>query len=450
MSSPTENTADSTSLLEENLLLPDSPVKKRSNVAEIWIWARNWTEDGIGVALAFILFTITSITAQYGVDISNSYAKDSQWPFGAVFIGLGVTIIAHRVLGKPCNIEAYCVVMVIAVVARAIGYYKDLANSGLSASLWAILIGILCRYLGLNLKDKGIFSGEFFVKIGVTLLAMDFTSIVTIGLPGLGVAWADTLIVLTIGIFIAVKISGFDLKDAIVIAGATSICGSSAATALSSSIHEKNYKDETARTIIAIMGVFNSPLMPLMPLLKTIGHINPVVIGGWIGGSIDSTGQVTASAQMGGDKVLKSAIIVKMAQNILIGPLCLLFTAYFQGSFQPNILISKFPLFVIGFLITSTITTIILNTSTTEYISYDLKDLIINNTWCVSEWLTLIGFAVIGLEIDIKSFFSKRNIAQQRILSVYLIIQCIDICTTFGWSYLMFYNKHINDDDSDE
>ena len=30
MSSPTENTADSTSLLEENLLLPDSPVKNEA------------------------------------------------------------------------------------------------------------------------------------------------------------------------------------------------------------------------------------------------------------------------------------------------------------------------------------------------------------------------------------------------------------------------------------
>jgi uncharacterized membrane protein YadS len=59
--------------------------------------------------------------------------------------------------------------------------------------------------------------------------------------------------------------------------------------------------------------------MPLMPLVKTLGHVNPIVVGAWIGGSIDSTGQVTASAQMGGNTVLKTAIIIKMAQNILIG-----------------------------------------------------------------------------------------------------------------------------------
>ena len=81
----------------------------------------------------------------------------------------------------------------------------------------------------------------------------------------------------------------------------------------------------------------------------------------YIGGSIDSTGQVVASAEMGGEDVLKTAVIIKMAQNILIGPLCLFFTGYFHGSFQPSILINRFPLFVVGFLITSTITTIVLN-----------------------------------------------------------------------------------------
>jgi uncharacterized membrane protein YadS len=236
------------------------------------------------------------------------------------------------------------------------------------------------------------------------------------------------------------------LKDSVVIAGATSICGSSAATAISASIHEKGYKDEVCRLIIALMGVLNSPLMPVMPLFHTQLGINPAVIGAWIGGSIDSTGQVTASAQMGGNDVLTSAVIIKMAQNILIGPLCVAFTTYFQRAFQPKTLIDRFPLFVLGFLFTSLIVTIVLETPATND---GLQNNIIENCWTVSEWMTLIGFACIGLELDIRHFLQKENRDQLRVLWVYLIIQSIDIGTTFAWSYLLLNNvSYSTDDDS--
>lgn len=405
-------------------------------------WFCAWTEDGVGVAIAFVIFACGLAISATGHDLSSGYAKYSQWPVGGAILGLLIIYSAHRILKKPFSPSPYFSVILIAIIARSIGNYSDLSNAGLGASLWAIFLGILCRYFGMEF-GKSIFSGEFFVKIGVTLLAMDFTSIVSIGLPGLLVAWVDTLIVLSLGTLFAVKIMSFDLKDGIVVAGATSICGSSAATAISSSIHPPDFNDKVSKAIIAIMGVFNAPLMPIMPLLKTLGHINPAVVGAWIGGSIDSTGQVVASAQMGGDVVLKTAVIVKMAQNILIGPLCLFFTGVFQDSFQPRILLSRFPLFVVGFLMTSTVVTIILNTSSPS----DLQDLAISNSWTISEWITLLGFACIGLEIDIHRFFDKEN-GHSNVFKTYICIQTLDLLTTFGWAYLVFHNHHNNDDDT--
>ena len=254
----------------------------------------------------------------------------------------------------------------------------------------------------------------------------------------------DTIIVLTFGVMVGVYFMGFTLKDSVVIAGATSICGSSAATAISASIHPKGYKDEVVKTIIALMGVLNAPLMPLMPLIARSMKVNSVVEGAWIGGSIDSTGQVVASAQMGSALVLQTAVIIKMAQNILIGPLCVIFTAYFQKSFQPSILVSRFPLFVVGFFITSIVATIIIHTSNNEN-SNSLQSLIIPNSWNVSEWMTLIGFCCIGLEIDVKAFFTG-NSRHSNVLTAYLIIQGLDIMSTFGWSYLMFHDNNKTDD----
>lgn len=338
---------------------PTETIGDNAKVVSWYTWATTFTEDGIGLVIGLVIFAGVCIISSAGVNVAT-YATTSEWPAGAFASGLGVIAVGHWALKKKQVFEPYCVVMAIAVVSRALGNYKDLAHAGLSGSLWCVVFGIIIRGSGFVLT-KGVFSGEFFVKVGVCLMNMDFLSVVSIGAPGLVVAWLDTLLVLAGGTYLLHSIYKFDIKDSIVVAGATCICGSSAATALSSSIHESGYEDATCKAIIAIMGVFNAPLMPLMPLAKTVFNANPAVVGAWIGGSIDSTGQVVASAEMGGPDVLKTSVIVKMAQNILIGPLCLLFTGYFQGSFKPEILINRFPLFVVGFFITSTITTIILN-----------------------------------------------------------------------------------------
>ncbi|CAE7631885.1 unnamed protein product [Symbiodinium microadriaticum] len=184
--------------------------------------------------------------------------------------------------------------------------------------------------------------------------------------------------------------------------------------------------------------------MPLLPLLRTKINMNPVVVGSWIGGSVDSTGQVIASASLGGDAVLESATIIKMAQNVLIGPICLGLTVYFQKSFKPTILVEKFPLFVVGFFITSLIANIIRMSNT---VSDDISDLVISNSWFVSEWINLVGFARIGLQIDINSFL--KNTSDHVVLYTYLVVQSLDLLTTLGWSYILFRSTSYSDDDSE-
>lgn len=125
------------------------------------------------------------------------------------------------------------------------------------------------------------------------------------------VAWLDTLIVFYVGYNIACKWNGIPQKDAIIVAGATTICGSSAATAIAACLEEKEpiapdtvsspllgdeegvkpsppaaapgKKENTVDTIVALMGLFNTPLMPVLPLLNILGGMSPIVIGSWIG-----------------------------------------------------------------------------------------------------------------------------------------------------------------------
>jgi uncharacterized membrane protein YadS len=418
----------------------DKEVAPAPRVPSYWT---TWTEDGVGLYIALFIFVLIIIISSQGSDIMAEYSRSPEWPLGPIIMGFTIVFAAHYILGKAIVVESYCSIFLIAILGRSIGNYGTMAHGGLGASLWAILIGICVRSCGFVL-NKGAFNGEFFVKIGVTLLAMDFSSIVSIGLPGLLVAWLDTVLILAVGSAICYYLFKFQIRDAIVIAGATSICGSSAATALSASLHPKGYKDEVAKTMIAIMGVLNAPLMPLMPLAFTVFKLNPTVIGAWIGGSIDSTGQVTASAQYAGKEVLRSAVVIKMAQNILIGPLCLFFTAIFHKTASFKILIDRFPLFVVGFIMTSISVSCILSSRS---VNQDLKDTLVSNAWGVSEFITLMGFACIGLEIDIRVFFIESN-AHRNVLFCYFMIQTLDLLTTFGWSYLAFGRRHVHDDDA--
>jgi len=404
-----------------------------SKFASILKWTkRDWAEDEIGVLIGVGFFAISLVASALGLDISGDYSIQPQWPCGAILVGLTVMIIAHYLLRKIMLFSSYCSILIIAVLAKAIGSYRFLVNIGLSGSVWAIFLGMLAKKKNLLLLNTEILNGEFYIKIGVCLLCMDFNSIALIGPRGLMVAWGDTCILLCVGICIALRFR-FDIKDAILIAGSTSICGSSAATAISSAIHERGYQDQVCQAIIAIMGLCNTPLIPLMPLLFKYSDINARVVGAWIGGSIDSTGQVAASGRNGGESVLQTAIIIKMTQNIMIGPVTLFLTSIFHGSFRPRILLDKFPLFVLGFLITSAVTTLILQTGMQNR---SLSQLLISNAWSISEFITMIGFVCIGYEINVNAFFSGET--QNKVFFAYIIIQLLDICTTFGWSYLMF------------
>ena len=59
----------------------------------------------------------------------------------------------HYTVNKKFNIDAYYVVLLVAVTARAIGNNTSLANAGLTASLWGIVIGIVLRtYVGVDFE----------------------------------------------------------------------------------------------------------------------------------------------------------------------------------------------------------------------------------------------------------------------------------------------------------
>lgn len=329
----------------------------------------------------------------------------------------------HSALDKSFNVWTYLAVSVTAFICELIGTTSVMAKNGMGRAVWCIILGIVARIV-IRKKRSGIMSPGFFIKVSIVLLAIDLHSVVDIGLKGLFVAWVETVIILTMLYLGATRLAGMDPDAAIITCCGLSICGSSAVVAVGSAI---DAADEIQQTIISIMAVFTIPVIVLMPQIGKAAGFDTDVIGAWIGGSVDSTGGVAASASLGGPDMLRVAIVIKMAQNLLIGPVALAITTIWRGELSLKLLWSKFPKFVGGFFITSLVITVL---------PEPLRATAASNSFAVSEYFAAISFILIGYDVNPFDENMRGNLS---ILALYLVGQFgVDVFTTLGAAYLMF------------
>lgn len=134
-----------------------------------------------------------------------------------------------------------------------------------------------------------------------------------------------------------------DPNIAIAVSGGLSICGSSAVAAIADAT---NGDAATSKTIIFVMSLLSIPAIPIVPIVGNALKFNNNTLGAFIGGSIDSTGAVVASGSLCVPSVFKAAVIVKMIQNIWIGPVVVGISAIKFKTFSPIKLWENFPKFV--------------------------------------------------------------------------------------------------------
>lgn len=389
-----------------------------------------------------------------GGDIMNSLT-----PINVVSLLLLMTLsivslaIAHRVLNKEFNVYKYCTFTLLVIACEIIGSFQSLFVIGLGPSLWCIVVGIICRLLTYLLSNQesntndsnknGFFSLDFYIKISIILLAIDLNVFLTVGPKSLVVGWVETTVVFILVTIIGRIIFGIEVKTSFVLSGCLSICGSSAVVA----IDEITKISPVLRSvIITTMSLTTIPAIPLIPLVGKQFGLNNNTLGAWIGGSVDTTGAVSASASLTNSYAFQTAIIVKMVQNIWIVIMVLLVSLYVTRSFSPKSIWDNFPKFIFGFIIVAAITTVI---------PVSLRSTVVANSFIVSEWFSSIAFILIGYDIDLVSicksmFSSSRNSSDNdngvigirklviKIVICYVIGQIIDILTTFGISYAMF------------
>ena len=232
----------------------------------------------------------------------------------AVLTSIGIAFMKEEKVGKYFG--GFIVIFILSVIAYWVANQVNIKYWGLSYALWALLIGLLIsNTIGTPNWLKAGAKTELFIKTGLVLLGAEvlFKKILSLGPPGLMVAWIVTPVVVIFMYLLGVKYIKMRNKElVIIIASATSVCGVSAAIAAAAACRAKK---EDLTLAVGMTLIFTVIMMFFMPLAIKFVGMNHILGAAWMGGTIDSTGAVVAAGSMLGPDAEKVAAVVKMIQN---------------------------------------------------------------------------------------------------------------------------------------
>ncbi len=364
--------------------------------------------------------------------------------FLALFFGIGMAAMGKSM---PRFMLGFSFVFLIALLSYAASAQTTMKHYGIGYAAWAILFGlIISNTVGTPKWVMKAVQTEYYIKTGLVLLGAEilFGKILSIGIPGIFVAWIVTPIVLVSTYIFGQKVIKIPSKTLnITISADMSVCGVSAAIATASACRAKK---EELTLAVGLSLVFTSIMMIVMPaVIKAIGI--PYILGGaWMGGTIDATGAVAAAGAFLSDRALYVAATIKMIQNVLIGVIAFFVALYWCARVEclPGQKVSaieiwhRFPKFVIGFIAASIIFSLLYE-GLGKDVGYALIDhgAIRGMSKIFRGWFFCLAFASIGLATnfsELKGYFKGG-----KPFILYVCGQSFNLILTLLVAYIMFY-----------
>ncbi|WP_229115850.1 YeiH family protein [Parenemella sanctibonifatiensis] len=191
-----------------------------------------------------------------------------------------------------------------------------------SALLVAIVLGILVRNLVPASRwpeavDPGLaFAAKPLLRLGVVCLGAQLA----VGdILGLGAGTIVLVVVAVLGGFFAAVGLGRLMKLptdlTILIASGFSICGAAAVAGADSAIPAKK---EHTTAAVALVVVFGTLMIAVVPLSATGFGLSPEFVGLWTGASVHEVAQVVAIGGIVGGGALEIAVVVKLARVLML------------------------------------------------------------------------------------------------------------------------------------
>ena len=305
---------------------------------------------------------------------------------------------------------------------------------GIEYVIFALALGLLVSHLGGTLTFiPAAASSELFIKTGLVLMGATilFSDVVQAGVLGLVQALGVVIVVWYVSFWLASRFR-VDEELAVMLSTAVSICGVSAAIAACGAIQGDRRKLSYVTSLVLIVAV---PMIILMPWIVRFTGIPDVVAGAWMGGTLDTTGSVTAAGALVSETTMKVGTIVKFSQNVLIGVAALALSMWWSvrtnasrnDSSGVGVIWQRFPKVVIGFVAASLLFSFVFTPERVKQTSGALGSL-------RTLWFAL-AFVSIGLEARVSDLLTLDD---GRPLVSFLLAQGFNVIWTLVLAWLIF------------
>jgi len=259
-------------------------------------------------------------------DVPATEERARRWPgLLAAALGLGGAFLAHGL------------VPAVGILTWAVALGMVAGNTGLLPAAARQALGRLTKRL---------------LRIGIVLLgfSVSFASIAALGVATIGLVAGTLVATLAVTTWLGNRVR-LGRARSLIIGTGFAICGASAIAAMEDTA---GADDEDVAVGIAMVTLFGTAAMVLLPLLWHPLGLSDVQFGVWAGASIQEVGQVVAAAGAGGAAVVAVAVVVKLTRVVLLAPVVAAVSVRRRlsgpgleaGAKRPPIV----PLFVLGFV----------------------------------------------------------------------------------------------------
>ena len=351
----------------------------------------------------------------------------------ALLTYLGYLFMGNKDKGQ--YLISFAVIYVLAHLASYLSSLTPIKIIGLESVFFAVLIGLFIRNtVGLPKWLEPAVRSEYFIKAGLVILGSSilFKEIMRAGALGMVQALIVVLAVWYFSFWIATKAFRIDKEMSMLLSSSVSICGVSAAIATSGAIKGDPKKLSFVISLVLIVAI---PMMYLLPYLAGLMGLSEEIAGAWLGGTIDTTAAVVASGKFIGETAEQYSVIIKSAQNVLLGVAAFVISIYWSyrgtnNEIRPSgsVLWERFPKFVLGFLVASLIFSFAFDMETGKELSR------IANRGSRGILFSL-AFICIGLETDFRYIFKKEN---SRYIWSFLTAQTFNVIITLIVAWILF------------
>lgn len=410
------------------------------------------TEDWVAVWMALPLLLLAIVCPERIPAVPSTLVEGVAWYNILLLLAivLGVLYAGCALMRRPLKgmLPSLVAVFALSLLAQITAQIPLVKEYGFESVFFSVIFGLAVRNLWhVPAWMKPAIQGEFFIKIGVVCLGATilFSDVMKSGVFGL----VQACLVVAVVWFFAFRTArrmGVDERSAMILSSGVSICGVSACI---TAARVAGGDDRKLSYIVSLVLIVVVPMIYLMPWLA--GTILPrlfspevaqEVAGAWIGGTIDTTSGVVASSEMVGREALSHAVIIKGAQNVLIGVVAFFIALYLSARNESGtaqrpslgVVWEKFPKFILGFVGASLLFSLL---QTGDLLTLTPKGKLLEPgvAKMFSTLFFSLAFVCIGLDTRLKEIVSREN---RNVLHAFLVAQGFNIVATFAIACCLF------------